>query len=465
MAAHARLSPSSAESWALCPGRVTACEGRQEEYSQAAIDGIGGHLAIAIELTGGKKIRDRLGSSERIEQDSETVGLCTFTEELVAACETCVKLVKARIQVYEAAGYEVVMHIEQRVYPGALFDPSRDDCWGTADVILLLMYQDRVQMVEVIDHKLGEAIAVSPESYQLRLYGLGAVGAWAGMHPEMWPAHGVRTTVLQPRHHLTQDAPASSVDWTREQMQEFLELIQERAVATDDENAPRIPGEKQCRWCAYRPHCKEAQDNALTQAIGIFSDLSPESTEQSVEGSQPEDEILGMANYLRSPAEVDLERLIKIKEAAPLIRAWLTSVEDHLHNLAVAGTEVPGWKLVYSRGRKTYTNEEEVRKLFQGAARTKAHGGTKLARDDYMVSQLISPAQAVKKLKPVLGAKTWKRIESCITTPKGSLALVPESDPREAARVTVDKVFSEVGSGMDSAPATEEKPSYLSMLD
>ena len=461
---HARLSPSGSGGWSKCPGKPNAeaaVAARRKAAgeppaigNEAARKGSAGHALIAMELEGVCKAREYLG--KEITYDEEGIEPPWLVdEELVSAAETCVQIVWEKITAYGAQGFEVTMLVEQRVVPGNLFTTPRDDCWGSADVILLVFdTTGTLELIEIIDHKLGSGIQVPATSTQARLYGLGAIAEHATLNPVLWPTMGLRTSIIQPLHHLSDPTyPVVSKDWTLLDMIEFSQDISLCAVQTDDPNAPRIPGEEQCQFCDDRADCPALREHALREASHVFHNLSSATPQQELEAAA-----LTEQPYLDDPDTLSPETKARILLAMPLIRSWLNAVEESARKAALSGTKIPGRKLVNGRSSRAYTDEEEVRALMSRAVRTQEHGGKKLRREDYLDEKVISPAQAEKRIKPVLSTKMWNKIAAFIEKKPGAAVLVEESDPRDEIITDATKVFQPIPPAAPPEPANAPLP-------
>jgi hypothetical protein len=373
------------------------------------------------------------------------------TIDLINGCVACVDKVVALVRQYEQQGFRVEMYVETRAYPGQGFYSPRDDCWGTSDVILLLYYGDALVLIEVIDHKLGVAVYVDASSGQLLLYGIGALVAHAGLTPETWPTYGLRCTVLQPRHHSADsNNPARSKDWTLLEVQEFMAQASLSAAATDDPNAPRIPGEKQCQWCRFKPHCPELRAQSLIDASHVFHDMPVQPLP-----TPEEEKLLNPEAFVQHPDHLRVETLTRIMEAAPLIRTWLKAVEEHADKLAKSGTRIPGWKLVEGQSKRQFVDQEAARNLFAKTNRNKQAGGGKIPKPEWATETLITPYQAELRIKPQIGVRAWNKIEALIRKPSGALILVPESDSRKEVAMDA-RVFDDIQEGVVVANEANE---------
>lgn len=154
--------------------------------------------------------------------------------------------------------------------------------FGTSDVIII--YPDRREII-VFDWKYGK-ISVSPvENDQEILY---ALGVWETVAGEIFNWNPVDITVKliiwQPR------VPGGGGEWetTMEWLLAEGDNIRIDAAATYDPDAPRIPGEKQCRYCKFQPQCVEYAAYNL-RMIGLkFEDID-EGIELDVTPNLPTD--------------------------------------------------------------------------------------------------------------------------------------------------------------------------------
>ena len=151
-------------------------------------------------------------------------------------------------------------------------------------------------------------------------------------------------------------------------------------------NPPLASGDH-CRWCAAKPICPLINgeiDRAKHTAIKSM-------------------DVAAISEYLAK---------------ADLIEDWIKDLRALAFQMAEAGQNVPGYKLVAKRATRTWVNEEEAK------AKLLAH----LPESEVMEASLISPAQAEKKLKKLkLGLG-----EGLVTSVSSGSTLAPESDPRPA---------------------------------
>ncbi len=465
----ALLAPSAAPRWTLCPGSIHLARDVEDRSSPAAERGTAAQEVLnhwLHRLSRGKDFAKV--SSLTVEPTEEN----RLTQPVTLDAEDLTALRIAHNEVarsWDAIEYgEKRLLLEHDVIPGASFKPDRSEhCYGTADIILI-----GGGVLEVADYKHGSGKLVEPDDPQIILYALGAL-------KECTPAQAqeIRTKIIQPRYQGAD--PVRSMTWTPEQMADWRDKLQ--AIATRALDSPEpilVPGETQCRWCPAKANCPALRKHALEGAAAIFeekpmsnNDSTPawervpppgpghnqppqELTEATPESPGSLDGYFGLLS--RSPDELDAQGLAAILEAEPLIRGWLNAVHEHAHKLMKAGTKVPGFKLVLGRASRSWSSEEEARKVFASVVRTKDHGGGKLKKSDYLDEKILSPAQAEKRLKPLLSARGWNKVKELIQRDGGKPVIALETDSRPEVVTDPARIFE---------PVEEKKAPDMSFLD
>lgn len=406
MSLHSRLSPSSRHRWARCPGSVREeSKYPNDDAGAAALDGTRTHALLEFCLTNysTQRVTDPLSIVGETFNLSST-GTLTVDRERAERVKVAWDYVQGRRY-----------HSEEHVNPLPLL--GRDDMSGTVDIVVL---DDDV--VEIIDYKDGMHPVSAVDNHQMEQYAYGVLSKW------VVTAKTVRMTIIQPKLALRGLPVIISHDVDKEEFLTRKNIIIAQAAATDDPDAPMIPGEEQCRYCRAKGSC-----TALVNKSLVALDVSPFDIAQQ------------SAN--KDPAMMDNEQLAKLLEAAPLIRSMLDSAQDEVLKRLESGQRVEGFKLVNGRGSRQWAlPEEEI------ADRLQKMGVPKSA---VYKTEVVSVAQAEKltwtkkkngeEVRQGLTPRQLKTMqEEYVITKAGKITVAPESDPRKAVTVDVSSLFSQI---------------------
>lgn len=435
MSEHARLSPSGAEGWTACAGKPNAEEGLPDTTNPAAEQGTAAHELLEI----GTEV---VKLTQNINTPTMSNGV-TLNADDVAAVMVAERYF--REQDYEYSASEIRSPINRAL--------GRDDCWGTADKAGVLRSTTpgaKGHVMEVTDYKHGSGIVVEVHNnYQGLLYAMGCA-----MLPEFKHCTEVKITIIQPRAEHP-DGPIRSWTLTLEELKQWAAWFLERAEATDDPNAPRTPGEKQCRWCKAlappaetgRGPCKAAAEHSLTKSLAKFDGITFEVAPESL---------------LRDPGGLTPEQVRTVLDNMKLITSWLSAVKDSAEKSAAAGVKILGYKRVLGRKSKSYVEMEggvdAIEKKLRGM---KKLDGKKISMKDILKTELISPSQALKTLKPLVSERTYQNINALVITNDGKPTLVPESDRRPEIPSKLESAFADIPA---IAPTEEKSTVDLSFL-
>lgn len=254
------------------------------------------------------------------------------------------------------------------------------DAFGTADAIIIA---DGV--MEVIDFKYGKGVKVSAvNNPQMMIYALGAFEKFSFEYR----IESVRMTIVQPRLDNLSEYEMSVGD--------LMEWAAERLIPAAKEayrgDGPQTPG-SWCQFCKVKSRCRALAD-MCTQAIEGKSD----------------------------PRLIDTDELAsRVLPLLPIIKTWLTGVEDYALQQALGGVHLPGWKLVEGRSIRRIVDQA-------GAAAALDEAG-------YSVAEIYKPRElhTISELERLTGKKQFATLcGAFIDKPQGKPTLVPESDKRPA---------------------------------
>ena len=358
---HSNLGPSSAHRWLACPGSVAAIAAlpSADETSPWAAEGTLAHDTTEAML-------NNAPVPPGVEQEM-------------------IDYVSVYVDYVNQLGKEAdAVIIEERVE----FNDWVPGGYGTADAIIV-----QKKTLHVVDLKYGMGVRVdAEENPQGMLYGLGAY-----MLTEI--THDIEQVVIhivQPRlDHIT--AWSISV----EDLIAWAEWVRERAEIALTADAPRVPGEKQCRFCEVKGTCKALAKHVEKITMMDFDDLDD----------------------APNPDTMTDEEIRLALESKPLIEGWLTAVENHVKGILDDGQEFEGFKLVEGRSFRQWEDEADAEKTL-----------TKLFGDGAFTRKLMSPAQAEKKL----GKAKKHEVADLIVKPRGKPTLAPEADKRPAINATAE---------------------------
>ena len=291
MSAHAKLGASNAHRWLVCAGSVSAEEGLPDKSSPFAEEGTVAHELAELALRAGSTALDTFENQEM----SDFVRMYVeYVQQLAQGADS--------------------FEIETRVSYGDWVP----DGFGTADAIVV-----RGDELHICDLKYGMGVRVDAEQNpQGMLY---ALGAWA-LSEMVFDIKRVHIHIIQPRlDHI------STWEISVDDLLRWAEWVKQRAEETRDPNAPRVPGEKQCRFCKAKASCSALLKLTQDVILADFDDLD----------NMPK------ANTLTD------DQMRNALEAKSLIEAWLSAIEVLVKDRLSSGDGFAGYKFVRFDGSET----------------------------------------------------------------------------------------------------------------
>ena len=378
MSQHSVLSPSSAHRWMRCGGSIAAERGLVDNGSKYAAEGTAAHELASKCLEFDADAKTLIG-------DTITVGEFEFTitPDMAGHVNDYCKLVRE----YAEGGQLLV---EQRVdFSDVIGVPGST---GTSDAIII--HPGRLTVMD-LKYGMGERVDAT-ENEQLQMYALGAVHDYS----VLGDFEEIVMVIHQPRlNHVSEwSIPIAK-------LQEFGESARLAAiVALDHANPPRVPGDKQCRWCKAKATCPELRSEVDDTVGGIatpadFADLAV-------------------------AAEDDVSRAMSRVE---LVEHWCKAIRAEVERRLFAGEPVAGFKLVEGRrGNRAWSDEAEVEKLFKSF---------RLKQEEMYDFKLISPTKAEKILKTKNPGR-WEKVNALTSRGDGKPSVAPATDRRPALAVS-----------------------------
>lgn len=390
--AHARLAPSAAHRWLVCPGSVAASAGIPSTSSRFADEGTAAHMLVEHCFRYKFDAGAFIGSWVDVDRGHVGIGKgeATFierafevTEEMAEAAQMFLDYVRP---LCEGAEVEVEAKLDLRHIEGMDF--------GTGD---FTAYHPEKCLLTIVDFKYGQGVKVEAVEHdkpnpQLATYADGV------MHKFVTRGlRDVQLAVIQPR---TPDPIRECVFGVLDLM-EFEQDLREGAARALAPDAPRVAGEH-CRFCPAAGQCPAQAEQARAVAEDVFGELM-------------------------LPPAMSGEALAEALGKAHLLKNWLRALDEYAHAEAMAGRIPPGYKLVPKRAtRKWAAGAEDLLPLGEA---------------DLYERVLKSPAQVEKLMPGKSKAERAAALEPFVVKESSGTNLVPVDDPREPARPALEAIL------------------------
>ena len=400
-AAHSRLGPSRWDRFVRCPGSVRAEAQFSDRSGYEAAEGTAFHWLMAQCLRLGFDPEDFLGETLQvgefeIEFDSE---MCRHGRP---GLDWIAGLMEGE------PGWELFVEVRVDISPW-----TRPGEFGTSDVVLI--HRENREIL-VWDWKYGRGEPVYPdESWQLKAYALGAWHTLARHTLARDALTGQKPATVKVTLHIEQPrypGAGGSIETTLGGLLEAGTYVIGRSAMALGADAPREPGEKQCKYCRAAPTCGAFAEWNLEMLGKDFDDLDAEKPSLA----------LGRAE------DVTPERRSTILRARPLIEKWLNALHASAYRDAELGSPVPGMKLVEGRRPpRKYAGDrmDEIETVLVDELDAAA----------WTEPKLISPAQAEKALGR---DRYFERLADLVEQGEPKPILVGEEDRRPAIRPVTD---------------------------
>lgn len=369
MAEHAVLSASAAKRWLSCPPSARLEETYPESTSEYAEEGTYGHSLAEL------KIRHYTVPTPKKKRDAELAKARQdkwWTQDLEESVDRYVDRVKEMIN---EAGKDSVVLLEQRLD----FSTWVPEGFGTGDCVII----SGDGVCRVVDLKMGKGVPVSAvDNPQMRLYALGAYAEYDALYD----LKEIRTVIIQPRL----DSESTEILSISQLLDWGVDVVKPVAATAFRGEGRFQPGEH-CRFCKAKAQCRARADENLSLAKHDFKD----------------------------PALLSVEEIAAVLAAVDGLVSWAGDVKEYALAQALAGTELPGWKLVEGRSSRVIADPETV------AATLEMEG---LSVATIYKDPVLRPLTELEKL---VGKKRFDElVGSLVIKPPGKPVLVPEDDKR-----------------------------------
>ena len=377
---HAKLSASGASRWLNCPGSVKAEQGIEDKTSPFALEGTRAHELSELALFNDKEPQDWIGKP--LVENSDFIVDEEMANYVQVYTDYCRAISKGADEVF----------IEQRVS----YNDWVPEGFGTNDFGALFLKDKRIK---IADLKYGKGVQVDAENNpQAMLYGLGTYAEFSWISDFDY----VDIAIIQPRLDHISEWSISVKDLLK-----WAEWVSQRAEIALSDDAERVPGEKQCRFCKAKGTCPALMKYTEDIIMADFDDLDD----------------------MPSPDTLTQEQLRKVLEHKGLIEGWLGSVETVVRERLEAGQGFDGFKLVEGRSIRRWGNESAAEEVL-----------SEVLGDDLYTKKMVSPTQAEKALKK----DQRVLLDGLVVKPAGKPTLAPESDKRPPINIT-DEDFDVCG--------------------
>lgn len=247
-----RLRASNSERWTLCPGSARLEYDIPDIPSKYANEGILAHAVAAEFLTSTR-------SREALKEYMYYTGLCE-NEELF------INVYKYLDYIADLLPIGIIRNkwifIERNVDFSHVI-PNTYDPTGTCDALIV---DDKNKTLHIIDLKYGKGVKVEViNNTQLVLYALGAINDLQFLYD----IEKVVLHIVQPRM-CNYQAQELSI----KELESWKAFFIEKSQLALSENAPRIAGDKQCKFCKAKSICPEYQEFKKPFSVDEFDTLT-----------------------------------------------------------------------------------------------------------------------------------------------------------------------------------------------
>lgn len=397
---HAVLSASSSKQWLHCPPSIRLQENFPNESSVYAAEGTFAHEVCEYKVR--RYLHERVKRPQSEEFD---------TEEIEQITDVYAEFVISIIEKMKDNGCEPLAFVEERVN----YSHIAPSGFGTADMLIIGRDENGKGLLHVVDFKTGKGVFVDANhNSQMMLYALGGLAAYGFIYE----IETVRMSIVQPRLDNI-----STFECSRQELEEWGESIKPIAKLAYEGKGEQKPGDW-CRFCRAKPVCKACADEALALCREDFLDLDAGAFDTAEESDMTAPyEADTQTAVFKQPGLIPIFELAGILPTLNRISSWIEAVFAFVSSEAINhGVPIPGYKVVEGRSKRVFTDTKAV------VDTAVQNGYTDLYKQSLITLTEFEKMMGKKKFNELLG--------KFVAKPPGKLALVPDSDPREAVDLT-----------------------------
>lgn len=397
---HAVLSASSSKQWLHCPPSIRLQENFPNESSVYAAEGTFAHEVCEYKVR--RYLHERVKRPQSEEFD---------TEEIEQITDMYAEFVISIIEKMKENDCEPLAFVEERVN----YSHIAPSGFGTADMLIIGKDENGKGLLHVVDFKTGKGVFVDAyHNSQMMLYALGGLAAYGFIYE----IETVRMSIVQPRLDNI-----STFECSRQELEEWGESIKPIAKLAYEGKGEQKPGDW-CRFCRAKPVCKACADEALALCREDFLDLDAGAFDTAEESDMTAPyEANTQTAVFKQPGLIPLSELAEILPTLNRISSWIEAVFAFVSSEAINhGVPIPGYKVVEGRSKRVFTDTKAV------VDTAMQNGYTDLYKQSLITLTEFEKMMGKKKFNELLG--------KFVAKPPGKLALVPDSDPREAVDLT-----------------------------
>lgn len=374
MRKHAILSASAASRWINCTPSARLTEDIEDTSSIFAKEGTLAHELGELMLNYTLKNIDKRNYNREYKKIQEHE---LYAADMTDYVQSYVDHVLERYAESKSRTKDALIYLEQRLD----FSDWVPEGFGTGDVVII---SDGA--IEIIDLKYGKGVEVSADhNYQMMLYGLGAYNEYEAFYD----LDKVKMTIIQPRldHISTYEMDTQDLlDWADN-------ICRPAAEKAWDGQGDLVAGEH-CRFCKVKAGCK-ARAKVNLDFIAQYE----------------------KEKGFNHPDMLSADDVSAILSRTAEIKNWLSDIEEDALAKALAGSTIPGFKIVEGRSNRVIVDPDLV-----------AGELCQVYSEEQVFNKKL---KGITDLEKLVGKKNFSaQYGQYVEKPPGKPTLVPESDKR-----------------------------------